>query len=73
MGMDVPSVACIAYLDETMACHNELLGGEGRRFLIIEDMKLDQDLAGQCEVRMSPWLVQGMDSGPCSIVGVLGE
>jgi hypothetical protein len=70
--MDVPSVACIPYLEETMACHNELLGGEGRRFLIIEDMNLEQDLSRLREVRMNPWIVQGMDSGPCSIVGILG-
>ncbi len=71
IGMDVPSVACIPYLEETMACHNELLGGEGRRFLIIEDMNLEQDLSRLREVRMNPWIVQGMDSGPCSIVGIL--
>ena len=70
MGMDVPSVSTIAHLEETMAAHNELLGGEGRRFLIIEDMKLDRDLRGLSEVRVSPWLVLGMDSGPCTIVGV---
>jgi hypothetical protein len=23
------------------------------------------------EVRVSPWLVKGMDSGPCTILGVL--
>jgi arylformamidase len=71
MGLDVPSVATIAHLDKTMRAHNELLGRPGSRFLIIEEMKLDGDLAGLCEVRLSPWLVCGMDSGPCSIVGVL--
>src|SRR5213075_669305 len=50
MGMDVPSVACIAHLDQTMAVHHELLGGPGRRFLIIEDMDLDHDLTGLHEV-----------------------
>ncbi len=69
IGMDVPSVACIAHLAETMAVHHELLGGEGRRFLIIEDMNLDRDLAGLSEVRVSPWLVREMDSGPCSVTG----
>ncbi len=70
MGMDVPSAATIAHLDETMRCHNVLLEGDGRRFLIIEEMNLDQDLAGLREVRVNPWLVRGMDSGPCTIVGV---
>lgn len=72
VGMDVPSLACIADLDNTMASHNELLSGEGRRFLVIEEMHLDQDLCGLTEVRLCPWLVRGMDSGPCSVVGVIG-
>jgi arylformamidase len=71
IGMDVPSVACIASLDETMACHHELLGGAGRRFFILEDMSLDQDLSTLREVRMNPWMVRDMDSGPCSVVGLL--
>lgn len=71
VGMDVPSLACIAYLDRTMSAHNVLLGGEGCRFLVIEDMKLDMDLGGLREVRLSPWLVTGMDSGPCSVVGMI--
>ena len=54
-----------------MPAHNELLAGDGRRFLIVEEMSLDHDLGRLVEVRINPWLVQGMDSGPCSIVGVL--
>jgi arylformamidase len=73
MGLDVPSVAVIACLESTMPAHNELLDGDGRRFLIIEEMGLEQDLGTLCEVRVNPWLVQGMDSGPCSIVGVLDD
>jgi len=73
LGMDVPSAACIAHLDRTMACHNELLGGEGRRFLIIEDMNLGDDLQGLKEVRVWPWLVKGMDSGPCAVVGLIAD
>ena len=72
IGMDVPSLACISCLDKTMAAHNALLDGVGNRFLVIEDMYLNQDLTGLTEVRISPWLVAGMDSGPCSVVGVLG-
>jgi kynurenine formamidase len=71
LGMDVPSLSCIAHLEETMAGHNELLGGVGRRFLVVEDMDLHNDLAGLREVRISPWRVEGMDSAPCSIVGIL--
>jgi kynurenine formamidase len=70
IGMDVPSLACIEHLDDTMAAHNRLLEGEGCRFLVVEDMKLDDDLIELAEVRINPWLVSGMDSGPCSVVGI---
>ncbi len=73
IGLDVPSVAVIADLESTMAAHNELLSGAERRFLIIEEMDLDYDLSLLVEVRVAPWRVQGMDSGPCSIVGVLAS
>lgn len=73
IGMDVPSLACIAHLDETMAAHNELLCGRDRRFLVVEDMDLDKDLSALLEVRVSPWLVRGMDSGPCSVIGILDQ
>jgi kynurenine formamidase len=71
MGMDVPSVATIAHIESTMKAHNVLLEGQGRRLLIIEEMNIDRDLTALREVRINPWLVQGMDSGPCSIVGIL--
>ena len=70
VGMDVPSLACIAHIEETMASHNELLGQEGSRFLVIEDMDLDKDLSNLKEIRLNPWLVRKMDSGPCSVIGV---
>jgi arylformamidase len=73
IGLDVPSIACIARLDETMRAHHELLGGPARRFLIIEDMHLEGDLEALREVSVWPWLVRGMDSGPCAVVGRAGE
>jgi len=71
LGLDVPSLACIAHLEETMAAHNRLLEGGGRRFLVIEDMDLDKELSGLVEVHLQPWLVVGMDSAPCNVVGVI--
>jgi len=70
IGMDVPSFCCIAFLEQTMAAHNVILAGKGCRFLIIEDMNLEHDLTRLIEVRLCPWLVEGMDSSPCSVVGV---
>ncbi len=73
IGIDTPSIATIAYLDETMPAHNILLEGNERRFLIIEEMNLDQNLNNLKEVRVNPWMVSGMNSGPCSVIGVMFE
>jgi arylformamidase len=69
LGMDVPSIACIAHLARTMPAHHALLGGSGRRFLIIEDMRLEGDLSGLRAVFLAPWLVSGLDSAPCAVYG----
>lgn len=71
LGLDVSSLVCIADIEHTMSAHNILLEGAGRKFIVIEEMKLDQDLSGLQEVRISPWLVKGMDSGPCTILGII--
>jgi arylformamidase len=71
MGIDVPSLACINDLDNTMRSHNILLEGKGRRFLVIEEMMIPPDLQKLKEVRVNPWLVKGMDSAPCTVVGVV--
>lgn len=70
-GLDLPSFATIAHLDETMTAHNVFLAG--RKMLIIEEMKLELDLTHLREVRVNPWLVVGMNSGPCTVVGVFAE
>lgn len=72
IGMDVPSLACIAYLETTMRAHNVLLEGEGRRFLVFEDMFLDRDLSHLEQVIAAPWQIQGMDGGPAMILGRVG-
>ncbi|HXT34038.1 MAG TPA: cyclase family protein [Chloroflexota bacterium] len=71
LGMDVPSIACIAQLERTMPAHHALLGGSGRRFLIIEDMRLEMDLGALHAVFLAPWLVAGMDSAPCAVYGFM--
>jgi len=70
LGLDVPSFSVIAHIEETMKAHNIMLGQKGRKLIIIEEMNLEQDLQGLEEVRVNPWLVVGMDSSPCTIVGV---
>jgi kynurenine formamidase len=72
MGMDVPSLSCIEYLDETMEAHHELLGGDGRRFIVVEDMDLEHDLSGLKKVVVAPLLVDQIDGGPTTVFGVVG-
>ena len=69
LGMDVPSLSCIKFLERTMRAHNVLLEGKGRRFLVIEDMKLDQDLGGLETVIIAPLWISGADGGPATILG----
>ncbi|MCC7355287.1 MAG: cyclase family protein [Anaerolineae bacterium] len=71
VGMDVPSFVCIEYLGETMRAHNVMLGGEGRRFLLVEDMDLEKDLTSLSELLVVPWLMAGVDSAPCTVLGIL--
>ena len=72
VGMDVPSLACISALDKTMKAHNVLLAGNNGRFLVIEDMNLDQDLAGLKRVILAPWFIKGLDGGPATVFGEVG-
>ena len=69
LGMDVPSLSCIRFLERTMRAHNILLEGKGRRFLVIEDMKLDGDLGGLETVIIAPLWISGADGGPATILG----
>ena len=73
LGMDTISFACIAHLDEGMEAHKVLLSGEGRRFLIIEDVNLDEDISNIQQVILMPWMIEGIDSAPCSLIGVKGD
>lgn len=71
IGIDVPSFSCIAYLKQTMRAHNIVFAGDGRRFMIVEDMNLNQDLTGLKQVWIAPLLVDGIDSAPCVVFGVI--
>jgi len=73
LGMDVPSLSCIKFLDRTMRAHNVLLEGDGRKFLVIEDMDLDHDLHGLASVIIAPLWVSGADGGPATILGRRGR
>ena len=69
MGLDSPSVASICKIGETMKVHNELLKSNGGKFLIIEEMKLEKGEKAPQRLSVAPWLVCGMHSGPCAVLG----
>jgi arylformamidase len=71
LGMDVPSFSCIAFLEKTMKAHNIVLSAHDGKFLIIEDMNLEQDLKGLETVIVAPWLIKDLDGGPATIFGYL--
>lgn len=73
LGMDVPSLSCIEYLSTTFQAHHVLLSGPRRKFLIIEDMNLDQDLSGLEQIFIAPLWVEKIDGAPCTIIGVLNQ
>ncbi len=68
IGTDVPSIACIHSLDETMKAHNAFFEKASTpHFIIIEEMKLDADLSKVQTMLVSPWLHEDMNCGPCVI------
>lgn len=68
IGTDAPSIACISFLDQTMDAHNAFFAhAHTERFIIVEEMKLDGDLENINRMIVSPWLFEGMNSGPCVI------
>lgn len=68
IGTDVPSIACIHSLDETMKAHNAFFEKAATpHFIIIEEMKLDADLSKVQTMLVSPWLHEDMNCGPCVI------
>jgi len=68
LGMDLPSMAVISDLENTMSAHHAFLEGNARKMLIIEEMKLDAVPPAGCRrIIVSPWLFAGMNSGPCTV------
>jgi kynurenine formamidase len=70
LGLDTVSLACMQHLEEGLEAHRVLLGGEGRRFLIIEDMNLDYDPSALQRVFALPLFIDGVDSAPCTVMGI---
>lgn len=74
-GTDLPSFAVISDLSNTMTAHNVFLQGNERKQLILEEMKLTDPavLAKLKTVTVVPWSIEGVNSGPCTILGEYEE
>ncbi|MFD1416684.1 cyclase family protein [Oceanobacillus jeddahense] len=77
IGMDLPSAAGAQNVNpHGVEFHQSVLGlgrDDDRAILIIEDMKLDEDLTGVERVYALPLLLKGLDSGPCTILAELAD
>ena len=73
IGLDSISFAAMEKLDEGLNAHKILLGGKGKKFLIYEDLDLKYDLSKLKQVIALPWFIEGVDSAPCTILGIIEE
>ncbi len=73
LGIDCISVASPLHRQEGRQTHRALLGAANGRFLIIEDVDLSSDLTGLREVLAVPIFIEGVDSAPCTLIGVIHE
>ncbi len=73
IGLDTISLAAMQHLEEGLEAHRILFRGEGRRFLIIEDMNLDFHLSQLRRVMAVPLFIEGVDSSPCTVIGITGQ
>ena len=71
LGVDFMSISALAHPQEGAEAHRVFLGCAGysdREVLLIEDMLLPPDLTAPERVRIVPWLVEELDSAPCSVL-----
>jgi arylformamidase len=73
IGLDTISLAAMQHLEEGLEAHRILFRGDGRRFLIIEDMNLDYDLSQLRRVIALPLFIEGVDSSFCTVMGITGQ
>jgi kynurenine formamidase len=70
LGLDTISLASMQHLEEGLEAHRVLFRGDGRRFLVIEDMNLDLDLSRLNRVIALPLFIEGVDSSLCTVMGI---
>lgn len=72
IGFDFVSASSYQNREEGRRAHKAFLdpSAAGNPILIIEDMALDMDLVSLKEVWVVPLLMKGIDSAPCTVLGV---
>jgi len=72
LGLDLISVSSYSNRELGRITHRTFLDpdGVGSPILIIEDMDLDHDLSGLRAVWALPLRMEGIDSAPCTVVGI---
>ena len=70
LGTDLPSFSVISNLNDTMKAHNTFLKGNENKMLIIEEMKLDDLKPYYEKIMICPWMIENMNSGPCTVIAM---
>lgn len=72
VGLDFVSLSSLRDRAMGRSAHRAFLNpeGKGRPVLIIEDMNLNANLGGLKAVWVAPLLVKGIDSAPCTVLGL---
>lgn len=75
LGLDWISVSSFENRELGRQAHRAFLNPEGEEhpILIIEDMNLSADLNNLREVWVAPFLVERIDSAPCTIIGIFED
>jgi kynurenine formamidase len=71
VAMDIPSLSAWNHMEEGAEAHRVLLGCDGysdRAVLLIEDARLPADLKTPSRVILAPWMIEGLDSAPCTLL-----
>jgi kynurenine formamidase len=71
LAMDLPSLSAWKHMEEGSEAHRVFLGCDGysdRTVLLIEDARLPGDLEAPSRVILAPWMIEGLDSAPCTLL-----
>lgn len=75
VGIDWISVSSFVHREEGREAHRAFLDPDGKGWpvLLIEDMDLSADLTKLLRVFATPLRVQGIDSAPCTVIGLFDD